>query len=100
MCVWVWSSENKQPRHLLWVGRRGKDYDNKHNSYKLQKIIRLKIVENDNISTWGIKQHKAVRCMLWDITRVCPRLVAPGFPSSVNCPYDSHTVREWGYEIK
>jgi hypothetical protein len=25
-CVWVWSSENKQPRHLLWVGRRGKGY--------------------------------------------------------------------------
>jgi hypothetical protein len=25
--VWVWSSENKQPRHLLWVGRRGKDYE-------------------------------------------------------------------------
>jgi hypothetical protein len=22
VCVWVWSSENKQPRHLLWVGRR------------------------------------------------------------------------------
>jgi hypothetical protein len=26
-CVWVWSSENKQSRHLLWVGRRGKDYE-------------------------------------------------------------------------
>jgi hypothetical protein len=27
-CVSVWSSENKkQPRHLLWVGRRGKDYE-------------------------------------------------------------------------
>jgi hypothetical protein len=25
VCVWVWSSENKEPRHLLWVGRRGKD---------------------------------------------------------------------------
>jgi hypothetical protein len=26
VCVWVWSSENrKQPRHLLWTGRRGKD---------------------------------------------------------------------------
>jgi hypothetical protein len=25
-CVWVWSNENKQPRHLLWVGRRGEDY--------------------------------------------------------------------------
>jgi hypothetical protein len=24
-CVWVWSSENKQPLHLLWTGRRGKD---------------------------------------------------------------------------
>jgi hypothetical protein len=27
VCVWVWSSENKQPRHLLWVGRRGKGYE-------------------------------------------------------------------------
>jgi hypothetical protein len=27
VCVRVWSSENKQPRHLLWVGRRGKDYE-------------------------------------------------------------------------
>jgi hypothetical protein len=27
VCVWVWSSENKQPRHLLWVGRRGTDYE-------------------------------------------------------------------------
>jgi hypothetical protein len=26
VCVWwVWSSECKQPRHLLWVGRRSKD---------------------------------------------------------------------------
>jgi hypothetical protein len=30
-CVCVWSSENKQPRHLLWVGRRGKDYET-HNT--------------------------------------------------------------------
>jgi hypothetical protein len=29
-CVWVWSSENKHPRHLLWVGRRGKDYETKY----------------------------------------------------------------------
>lgn len=28
----------------------------RQNSYKLQKIIRLKMAENDNISTWGIKQ--------------------------------------------
>jgi hypothetical protein len=26
VCVWMLSSENKQPRHLLWVGRRAKDY--------------------------------------------------------------------------
>jgi hypothetical protein len=25
----MWSSENKQPRHRLWVGRRGKDYETK-----------------------------------------------------------------------
>jgi hypothetical protein len=25
--MWLWSSENKQPRHLLWVGRSGEDYD-------------------------------------------------------------------------
>jgi hypothetical protein len=25
-CVSVWTSENK-PQHLLWVGRRGKDYE-------------------------------------------------------------------------
>jgi hypothetical protein len=30
VCVWVWSSENK-PRHLLWTGRRGKDYQTKFN---------------------------------------------------------------------
>jgi hypothetical protein len=24
VCAWVWSSENKQLWHLLWVGRRGK----------------------------------------------------------------------------
>jgi hypothetical protein len=29
VCVWVWSSENKQPRHLPRVGRRGKDYETK-----------------------------------------------------------------------
>jgi hypothetical protein len=34
VCVWVWSSENKQPRHLLWVGRRGKDYETKRNETK------------------------------------------------------------------
>jgi hypothetical protein len=27
VCLRVWSSENKQPRHQLWVGRRGKDCD-------------------------------------------------------------------------
>jgi hypothetical protein len=27
VCVSVWSSANKQPRHLLSVGRRGKDYE-------------------------------------------------------------------------
>jgi hypothetical protein len=32
-CVWVWSSKkkNKKPRHLLWVGRIGKDYETKLN---------------------------------------------------------------------
>jgi hypothetical protein len=30
VCVWVWSRENKQPRHLLWVGGRGKDKETKH----------------------------------------------------------------------
>jgi hypothetical protein len=25
VCVSVWSKENKQPRHLLCVGRRGED---------------------------------------------------------------------------
>jgi hypothetical protein len=29
VCFWLWSSANKQPRHLLWVGRRGKDYETK-----------------------------------------------------------------------
>jgi hypothetical protein len=29
VCVWVWSSENKQPLHLPWVGRRGKDCETK-----------------------------------------------------------------------
>jgi hypothetical protein len=29
VCVWMWSTANKQPRHLLWVGRRGQDYETK-----------------------------------------------------------------------
>jgi hypothetical protein len=32
-CVWVRSSGNEQPRHLLWVGRRGKDCEMKHYIY-------------------------------------------------------------------
>jgi hypothetical protein len=27
VCVSMWSRENKQPRHLLWVGGRRKDYE-------------------------------------------------------------------------
>jgi hypothetical protein len=27
-CIsWLWSSEKQKPRHLLWVGRRGNDYE-------------------------------------------------------------------------
>jgi hypothetical protein len=29
VCVWVWSSANKQPRRLLWVGRRHNVYETK-----------------------------------------------------------------------
>jgi hypothetical protein len=32
VCVWVWSSDNKQPRHLQCAGRRGKDYETKRNN--------------------------------------------------------------------
>jgi hypothetical protein len=32
VCVWVWSSENKQPQHLLWVDRKRKDYETKRKS--------------------------------------------------------------------
>jgi hypothetical protein len=35
--VCLWSSENKQPQHLLWVGRRGKDYETK-SRHCVQKI--------------------------------------------------------------
>jgi len=37
-------------------------------SYKLRKVIRLNMAENDNISTWALNKHTAVRCiLLWDI---------------------------------
>jgi hypothetical protein len=35
VCVWVWSSENKQPRHLLWVGGRCMDYETKSQPVKM-----------------------------------------------------------------
>jgi hypothetical protein len=31
----VWSSKNKQPRHLLWIGRRGEDYERKHELFQV-----------------------------------------------------------------
>jgi hypothetical protein len=59
VCVWVWSSEHKQPRHLLWIGRRGKDYETKRNKTKRKETKRnktkptrvLQITLNHNMSS-------------------------------------------------
>jgi hypothetical protein len=51
VCVWVWSIANKQPRHLLWTGRRGKDYETKRNETKQWLRIKKKLWHRKRFNT-------------------------------------------------
>jgi hypothetical protein len=46
VCVWVWSSENKNPLQLLWtIGRRGKEYDTKRNETRCSSKCKWILVQ-------------------------------------------------------
>jgi hypothetical protein len=42
VCVWVWSNENKQLRHLLWVGRSDTDYETNSHFKTTRFAVKLK----------------------------------------------------------
>jgi hypothetical protein len=61
VCVCLWSGENKQPRHLLWVGRRGEDYESWYEHTATHSLYQSVFMFNVNCDTTHVLPRIAVR---------------------------------------
>jgi hypothetical protein len=85
VCVWVWSSENKRPRHLLWTGRRGKDYDDDDDDdIGVHPLINSAVLINHKV-TWASHYAVNIRIQLFGNTRSQSDWLGP----EIYCMYKS-----------